>query len=136
MIDIDQKILPLRTPAFTQEALMIFDLSGSHEHWLVLCGVSDVGVVEADFLDSHRDDFGRECARLLALCPNAPTFHTPWIRQTPYLRLPILADPLLGQHRLFNMVPKPLAGQCCSALIDPSGRLRFRLIHDLSGVGA
>ncbi len=135
MFHIGQKVPPFRTPAFMQGTLTLFDLAGCHTRWLALCGIPNFGLVEANFLDRHHEDFGRESAMLLALCPNAPTFHAPWIRQTPYVRIPMLADPLSRLHRALNISPKALQGQCCSVLIDPSGVLKVRLIHDLNGRG-
>jgi alkyl hydroperoxide reductase subunit AhpC len=86
-------------------------------------------------IDLHNDDFRREGAILLALCPNAPIFHASWIRQTPYLRIPILTDPLFRLHRLLGISRESFHGRCCSVLIDPSGVLRFRHTHDFNGRG-
>lgn len=135
MIGIGQNVPPLRTPALTQGALTLFDFSGYPNHWLALCSMPNFGLREATLLDLHRDGFGREGAVLLALCPNAPAFHAPWIRQTPYVRIPMLTDPLSRLHRLFGIFREPTPRRCCSVLIDPSGVLRFRLIHDFNGRG-
>lgn len=135
MIDIGQKIPLLRTPAFTQGALTLFDFSQYNGHWLTLCGVSAFGPPEATLLDRYKDDFGRCGAILLTLCPNAPTFHAPWIPQTPTLRIPVLADPLSRLHRLLNLSRESPQGRCCSVLIDPTGIVRTRLTHQLDEAG-
>lgn len=135
MIGIGQKVPPLRTPAVTQGALTLFDFSGYRNHWLALCSVPDLGQPQATLLDRHSDNFEREGAILLALCPNAPALHASCIRQTSHVRIPMLADPLSRLHRLFDISREPFQGRCCSVLIDPSGVLRFRLTHDFNGRG-
>ena len=135
MIGIGQKVPLLRTPAFMQGALTLFDLSAYRHRWLALCSLPNFGLLEATLLDRQRDDFDREGTSLLALCPDAPTFHASWIRQTPHVRVPILADPLGRLHRLLGIGRESVHGHCGSVLIDPSGVLRCRLAHTLNGRG-
>lgn len=135
MIDIGRKIPLLRTPAFTQGVLTLFDFSHYHNHWLALCGLSALGPAEATFLDRHKHHLGRDGALLLTMCPDVPTFHAPWIRRTPTLRTPVLADPLSRLHRLLTLSGQSAQFRCCSVLIDPSGVLRARLLHHLSDHG-
>jgi Peroxiredoxin len=135
MIDIGQNVPPLRTPAFTQGALTLFDFSGYRNHWVAMSSMPNFGLLEATLLDLHSDGFGHEGALLLALCPNAPVFHAAWIRQAPYIRIPMLIDPLSRLHRLLGISRESFYGRCRSVLIDPSGVLRFRLTHDFNGRG-
>lgn len=133
MLCIGQPIPALRTPAFRQGALMLFDFAESSGHWLVLCGHSNVEQARAEVLDHHREIFWHDGALLLTLCPNAPTFHSRWFRHASILLTPLLTDPLSRLHRLLNLPQGPARSQCCSVLIDPFGFLRMRLIHSLNG---
>lgn len=135
MIDIGRKISLPRTSVFTQGPLTLSDFSHYNHHWLALCGLSALESPEATILDRHKDHFWRDGALLLAMCPDVPTFHAPWIRQTPTLRTPVLADPLSRLHRLFTLFEQSAQFRCCSVLIDPSGVLRARLTHHLSDHG-
>ncbi|MCC2640401.1 MAG: hypothetical protein K0S45_814 [Nitrospira sp.] len=133
MIGIGQKVPRLRTPAFTEGALTLFDFAGYRSHWLAMCCMPSLGLLEAELLECHSDGFRSEGAILLALCPSATVFPARLTSQTSYIRTPMLADPLSRLHRLFGILRE--ATQCCSILIDPSGVLSFRLTHDFNRHG-
>ena len=135
MLCIGEHIPSLRTPAFRQGALALFDFSEYRNHWLALCALPGVEPTEAAILDYHHDTFYGDGALLLALCPTALILHTPWIRQTPTLRTLVLTDPLSRLHRLLNLPREQRQDRCFSVLIDPSGFLRIRLVHPLTGHG-
>jgi len=135
MIGIGQKVPLLRTPAFMQGALTLFDLSDYRHRWVALCSLSNFGLLETTLLDRYKDDFDRDGASLLGLCPDTPTFHAPWILQTLHLRIPMLADPLSRVRRLLGISRESAHDRCCSVLIDPSGVLQCRLVHALNGRG-
>lgn len=135
MIDIGQQVSRLRTPALIQGVLTLFDLSDYRHRWVALCSLPTFGLLETTLLDRYKDDFDRDGASLLALCPDDSTFHAPWIRQAPHVRIPILPDPLSRARRLLGISREPTHDRCCSVLIDPSGVLQCRLVHALNGRG-
>ncbi|GMV50927.1 MAG: hypothetical protein NBKEAIPA_00430 [Nitrospirae bacterium] len=132
MIEIGQKIPAFRVPALKRGTLTLCDLSSFRGQWLALCAIPSFGLHEATFLARHQEDFERDGARLVVLCPEVTTLHAEWIRLYPTLRLPMLADPLMRIHRSLNLSRHPSDGRCRSVLVDPAGTLRFHLTHDLN----
>lgn len=129
MLTINQKIPPFLPPAITQETLTLFNCANHNHPWLSLYIVLPLRAPEAASLDRHNDNGVHKETLPLTTCPNAETFHTSWIRQTPTLRTSVPADPLSRLHRPRSLFRASAQAQCCSVLIDPPGALKAHLNH-------
>ncbi len=135
MLRIGQLLPSLRTPAFRQSALTVFDFSEYPTHWIALCGLPDAEPTRVAILDHYLEKFLGDGALLLALCPDTATSQPSWLHHPPGIETPMLPDPLSRLRRLLNIPRQPFRDQCVSVLIDPSGYLRMRLAHSLNEYG-
>lgn len=129
MLTIDQKIPPFLPPAITQETLTLFNCAHHGHHWLSLYILFPLRAPEAASPARHKATGVHKEALLLPICPNAETFHAPWIRQTPTIRTSILADSMSRLHHPLNFFSASAQAQCCSVLITPPGALNAHLTH-------
>lgn len=135
MLRIGRPLPSLRTPAFRQSTLTVFDFSEYPTRWLALCGLPDAESTRVAILDHYLETFRGDGALLLALCADTATAQPSWLHHAPVIQTPMLPDPLSRLRRLLNIPRQLPRDQCVSVLIDPSGYLRMRLAHSLNGQG-
>jgi alkyl hydroperoxide reductase subunit AhpC len=136
MIRIGHTAPRFRVPALVDGTLGYIDSRRFSNHWIVLCFVPRLGLIETSFLDRQANSchFTGEHCSLFAVSSANDTLHQPWLSRIGKVKPVLLADPLGHLHRIYKVSTDP-ASRCRSFVIDPEGLLRFQIVHDLNGRG-
>lgn len=136
MIRIGQTAPHFRAPALVDGTLRYINSTQFSAHWVMLCFVPRLGLVETSFLDRQANSrhFARHGCSLLAVASAGNTLHQPWLGRIGRMKPILLADPLGHLHRAYRVSIDPTS-RCRSFLTDPEGVLRFQIMHDLNGRG-
>lgn len=119
-----------KIPVLQNRGLIFRSLSHYGGQWVALTCLSHMGPPEIQLFSRVAADWKTKHATLLSLVTNEHSFQKLWHHQYEILPFPIFGDPLGRLGRVLNLYPLVSLPRCESLLIDPHGRLQFRLIHD------
>ncbi len=131
MMRVGRPLPAFHFPALMNGALTYLSLKQFRGHWILLCCLSHIGLIEATILNRQAKAFSQAESCLLAVTQNPLALYREYSQYARTLHAPILID-LLGR---IAPIRKPLPASCnpcCSLLIDHEGVLRFTLDHDFN----
>ena len=98
--------------------------------YVALCFLPYAGVLSAEIIDGHSEQFDRVDATLLIVGSGPGPLHRLWTDQSEKPWTPVLVDPCGRLHRSFGVAVTEFPGRCHTFVIDRVGILRLRVSHD------
>ena len=123
---------PWRVPTFVNGTLQFSPLSYFKGQPLVLCCPSLLTAQESILLEGQIACFQDRYTTLAAFVSKHTIQNLPWMKPSSEFRLPLLTDPLNRLSRALGLSRHLTAKRCETLFFSGTGRLMFRLIHDLN----